>query len=84
MRFCCAASRRRCGALNTTVNSFVFLAMFLGQWLVGLVLELWPRSGAANPPQAYHWRSARCAAAARRARVVLAQAGACLRTGELT
>src|SRR5882762_8503035 len=23
------------GRLNTTVNSFVFLAMFLGQWLVG-------------------------------------------------
>ncbi len=43
------------GRLNTTVNSFVFLAMFLGQWLVGLVLELWPRSGAGYPPQAYHW-----------------------------
>ncbi|TMH80570.1 MAG: MFS transporter [Betaproteobacteria bacterium] len=43
------------GRLNTTVNSFVFLAMFLGQWLVGGVLELWPRSGAGYPPQAYHW-----------------------------
>ena len=43
------------GRLNTTVNSFVFLAMFLGQWLVGLVLELWPRSGAGYAPQAYHW-----------------------------
>jgi len=29
--------------------------MFLGQWLVGLVLELWPRSGAGYAPQAYHW-----------------------------
>jgi len=43
------------GRLNTTVNSFVFLAMFLGQWLAGLVLELWPRSGAGYAPQAYHW-----------------------------
>jgi MFS family permease len=43
------------GRLNTTVNSFVFLAMFLGQWLAGVVLELWPRSGAGYSPQAYHW-----------------------------
>jgi len=71
------------GRLNTTVNSFVFLAMFLGQWLVGLVLELWPRSGAGYPPQAYHW--------ALGALWLLQLAGlawfwrgrACLRTGEL-
>jgi predicted MFS family arabinose efflux permease len=43
------------GRLNTTLNSFVFLALFLGQWAVGLVLELWPRSGAGYPAEAYHW-----------------------------
>jgi MFS family permease len=43
------------GRVNTTLNTFVFSAMFLVQWLVGLILELWPRAGAGYAPEAYGW-----------------------------
>jgi predicted MFS family arabinose efflux permease len=43
------------GRVNTTLNTFVFSAMFLVQWLVGLILELWPRGDAGYSPEAYGW-----------------------------
>ncbi|MGH8705453.1 MAG: MFS transporter [Burkholderiales bacterium] len=43
------------GRVNTTLNTFVFLAIFLGQWAVGLVLERWPGSEAGYAPEAYGW-----------------------------
>lgn len=43
------------GRVNTTLNTFIFTGMFLGQWAVGLVLGLWPLEGPGYAPQAYGW-----------------------------
>jgi predicted MFS family arabinose efflux permease len=43
------------GRVNTTLNTFVFGAMFAVQWLIGVVLEQWPRTGQGYAPQAYTW-----------------------------
>jgi len=43
------------GRVSTTVNTFAFGVMFLGQWGVGLVLNLWPQSESGYAPQAYGW-----------------------------
>jgi MFS family permease len=43
------------GRVNTTLNTFMFTAMFLGQWGVGLVLERWPRTDGGYAPEAYTW-----------------------------
>lgn len=43
------------GRVNTTLNTFIFTGMFLGQWAVGLVLERWPPTGTGYAPQAYGW-----------------------------
>jgi predicted MFS family arabinose efflux permease len=43
------------GRVNTTLNTFAFSGMFLGQWGVGLVLERWLPSGAGYAPRAYSW-----------------------------
>jgi predicted MFS family arabinose efflux permease len=43
------------GRVNTTLNTFMFTAMFLGQWGVGLVLERWPRTDGGYAPEAYSW-----------------------------
>lgn len=43
------------GRLSTTVNTFAFGVMFLGQWGVGLVLDLWPHSSRGYAPEAYGW-----------------------------
>lgn len=43
------------GRVNSTLNTFVFTGMFLGQWSVGLVLDYWPSTGSGYAPQAYGW-----------------------------
>jgi predicted MFS family arabinose efflux permease len=43
------------GRVNTTLNTFMFTAMFLGQWGVGLVLEHWPRTDGGYAREAYSW-----------------------------
>lgn len=43
------------GRVNTTLNTFMFIAMFLGQWGVGLILERWPRTDTGYAPAAYSW-----------------------------
>lgn len=43
------------GRVNTTLNTFVFTGMFLGQWGVGLVLERWPATATGYAPGAYIW-----------------------------
>lgn len=43
------------GRVNTTLNTFVFTGMFLGQWGVGLVIERWPHTATGYAPQAYVW-----------------------------
>lgn len=47
------------GRANTAINVFAFVGTFLGQWGVGLVLDLWPQTGQGNAPgyaaEAYPW-----------------------------
>jgi predicted MFS family arabinose efflux permease len=43
------------GRVNTTLNTFAFLGMFLGQLLAGLILNRWPQSAAGYAPEAYTW-----------------------------
>jgi predicted MFS family arabinose efflux permease len=43
------------GRVNSTLNVFVFVGMFSGQWAFGLVLNLWPQTPAGYSPEAYPW-----------------------------
>ena len=43
------------GRVNTTLNTFAFLGMFLGQFCTGLVLNHWPQTAAGYAPEAYGW-----------------------------
>jgi predicted MFS family arabinose efflux permease len=43
------------GRVNTTLNTFAFSGMFLGQWGVGLVLNQWPQTAEGYDPRAYAW-----------------------------
>ena len=43
------------GRVNTALNTFAFLGMFLGQWMAGLILSYWPSTAGGYDPQAYHW-----------------------------
>lgn len=43
------------GRANTAMNVFGFIGMFSGQWGIGLVLDLWPQTGAGYAPEAYPW-----------------------------
>ncbi len=43
------------GRVITGLNVFGFAGMFLGQWGVGLVIGLWPRSATGYAPEAYGW-----------------------------
>ena len=43
------------GRVNTTLNTFAFLGMFLGQWLAGLILSRWEPVAGGYAPEAYHW-----------------------------
>jgi predicted MFS family arabinose efflux permease len=43
------------GRVNTTLNTFAFLGMFLGQWIAGLILNLWPATATGYEPRAYLW-----------------------------
>ena len=43
------------GRANTAINVFAFVGMFIGQWGVGLVLDLWPSTAGGYAPEAYRW-----------------------------
>ena len=47
------------GRVNTAVNVVGFVGMFLGQWGIGLVLDLFPHgatgTNAGYAPEAYTW-----------------------------
>ncbi|MGA8007523.1 MAG: hypothetical protein WCA17_15645, partial [Burkholderiales bacterium] len=43
------------GRANTGINVFGFSGMFLGQWGLGAVLDLWPQSASGYAPEAYTW-----------------------------
>ena len=47
--------RELVGRANTGINVFGFSGMFLGQWGIGEVLDLWPQSAAGYDAAAYHW-----------------------------
>ena len=43
------------GRVNTALNVVVFIGVFIGQWAVGLVLNLWPQTAASYSPEAHTW-----------------------------
>ena len=47
--------REMAGRVNTALNSFTFLGIFLGQWATGTVLALWPATSTGYDPRGYFW-----------------------------
>lgn len=43
------------GRANTAINTLGFAGMFTGQWVIGVVLDLWPKSATGYAPEAYPW-----------------------------
>jgi MFS family permease len=43
------------GRVNSALNVSVFIGIFSGQWMVGLVLNLWPQTATGYAPEAYGW-----------------------------
>jgi predicted MFS family arabinose efflux permease len=43
------------GRVNSAVNVSVFIGIFSGQWMVGLILNLWPPTAIGYAPEAYRW-----------------------------
>ena len=43
------------GRVNSALNVSVFIGIFSGQWVVGLVLNLWPQTETGYAPEAYGW-----------------------------
>ena len=43
------------GRVNTGINLFGFVGMFVGQWGIGLVLDRWPQTATGYAPEAYTW-----------------------------
>jgi MFS family permease len=47
--------RDMAGRVNTTLNTFTFLGIFLGQWGTGVILNLWPATANGYDPRGYAW-----------------------------
>src|SRR5580765_86475 len=45
--------REMAGRVNTALNTFTFLGIFLGQWGTGVILGLWPQTAAGYDPRGY-------------------------------
>jgi predicted MFS family arabinose efflux permease len=43
------------GRVNAALNASVFIGIFSGQWMVGLILNLWPPTAVGYAPEAYRW-----------------------------
>ncbi len=43
------------GRVSTSSNLLVFLVIFAGQWAMGEVVDLWPRTAAGYAPDGYTW-----------------------------
>ncbi|MGA8048919.1 MAG: hypothetical protein WCA09_01945, partial [Burkholderiales bacterium] len=43
------------GRVTTAMNVFGFAGIFAGQWGIGVILDLWPRTAVGYAPQAYFW-----------------------------
>ena len=47
--------REMAGRVNTALNTFTFLGIFVGQWGTGLILSLWPATASGYDPRGYFW-----------------------------
>jgi predicted MFS family arabinose efflux permease len=47
--------REMAGRVNTMLNTFTFVGIFLGQWVTGLVLNLWSQTATGYDPRGYFW-----------------------------
>ena len=47
--------REMAGRVNTALNSFTFIGVFLGQWGSGAILNLWPPTAAGYDPRGYFY-----------------------------
>jgi predicted MFS family arabinose efflux permease len=47
--------REMAGRVNTALNTFTFLGIFLGQWATGAVLNAFPATAAGYDPRGYAW-----------------------------
>lgn len=47
--------RAMAGRVNTMLNTFTFLGIFVGQWGTGLVLNLWPPTPTGYDPRGYFY-----------------------------
>ena len=47
--------REMAGRVNTTLNTFTFLGIFLGQWGTGVILNLWPPTPTGYDPRGYSY-----------------------------
>ncbi|TAK82865.1 MAG: MFS transporter [Betaproteobacteria bacterium] len=47
--------RDMAGRVNTALNTFTFIGVFLGQWGTGAILSLWPPTATGYDPRAYVW-----------------------------
>ncbi len=45
--------RDMAGRVNTALNTFTFIGVFLGQWGTGAILSLWPPTATGYDPRAY-------------------------------
>ncbi len=43
------------GRVSTSSNLLVFLVIFAGQWAMGKVVDLWPRTATGYAPDGYMW-----------------------------
>lgn len=47
--------REMAGRINTALNTFTFIGVFLGQWGTGAILNLWPATATGYDPRGYTW-----------------------------
>jgi predicted MFS family arabinose efflux permease len=47
--------RDMAGRVNTALNTFTFLGIFLGQWGTGVILSLWPPTASGYDPRGYSY-----------------------------
>ncbi len=45
--------RDMAGRINTALNTFTFLGIFIGQWATGAILNLWPATATGYDPRGY-------------------------------
>jgi len=46
---------RMAGRVNTALNTFTFLGIFLGQWMVGIILARWPATASGYAAEGYFY-----------------------------